>query len=77
MQQQKGLCARSEHGKDKMYEQSTSKSKVEAQAARALLGKMRAGALGLVWKTAEQIWIWPRRVNHPATIPMELLTHSN
>ena len=44
--------------KIKRYEQSTSKSKVEAQAARALLGKMRAGALGLVRKTAEQIWIW-------------------
>ncbi len=43
--------------KIKRYEQSTSKSKVEAQAARALLGKMRAGALGLVRKTAEQIWI--------------------
>ncbi len=40
------------------YKESASKSKVEAQAARALLGKMMADALGLVRKTAEQIWIW-------------------
>jgi len=42
------------------YKQSASKSKVEAQATGALLWTMIAGGLGLVRKTAEQIWTWTR-----------------
>lgn len=41
MQQQKVYVREVNMAKIKRYEQSTSKSKVEAQAARALLGKMR------------------------------------